>query len=490
LPIAGPISKEITERLAFLREVGLDYLTLDRSGDTLSGGETQRIRLAAQLGSNLRGVCYILDEPTIGLHPTDNKRLLGSLRQLKEKGNTIIVVEHDTETMRQADTLIELGPGAGRAGGEMVARGDFSSLRRDSHTLTGRWFGTDVQAIMNISRAKEPGAGGWLEVTGARARNLKDVRARIPLGVLTCVTGVSGAGKSSLVHEIIYRGLLERVGKKNTLLNTDLDAMVGHESLHRVLEVDHNPIGRTPRSIPATYVGVWDEIRKLFAMLPESRARGFMPGRFSFNVKGGRCETCKGQGQIRIEMSFLPNVHVPCESCMGSRFNPDTLTVKFKGRTIADVLNMTVEEASQLFLAFPKISGPLRVLGDLGLGYLTLGQASPTLSGGEAQRIKLAGELGNHRNPTLYILDEPTTGLHRADVKRLLDVLHALTGHGHTVLVIEHNMDFVWASDYVVDLGPGSGDNGGRIVAEGTPMEIMRHSAHSMTARSLKENLE
>jgi excinuclease ABC subunit A len=485
--IAGPISKEITERLAFLNEVGLDYLSLDRSGDTLSGGESQRIRLAAQLGSNLRGVCYILDEPTIGLHPTDNMRLLDSLRRLKEKGNTIIIVEHDTETMRQADTLIELGPGAGRAGGELVARGSFSSLCRDPHTLTGQWFGKEIHEVLEIRDRKEPGAGGWLEITGAKARNLKNIRARIPLGALTCITGVSGAGKSTLVHEVVYRGLLERVGKRDGKYSARIDGMKGHEALQRVLEVDHNPIGRTPRSIPATYVGVWDEIRKLFAMLPEAKARGFLPGRFSFNVKGGRCETCKGQGQIRVEMNFLPNVHVPCETCRGSRFNAETLAVSFKGKTIADVLNMTVDEAAQLFIAFPKIAMPLKVLNDLGLGYLTLGQASPTLSGGEAQRIKLAGELGNHRGATLYILDEPTTGLHRADVKRLLDVLHALTGFGHTVLVIEHNMDFVWASDYVLDVGPGSGDAGGRIVAEGSPVELVGQAERSLTARSLRE---
>ena len=485
IPIAGPISKEITERLAFLKEVGLDYLALDRSGDTLSGGETQRIRLASQLGSNLRGVCYILDEPTIGLHPTDNERLLDSLGQLKKKGNTIIVVEHDTETMKRADTLIELGPGAGRAGGLLVAEGSFNTLCHDPRTLTGQWFGKPLGELFNIPPARKPGEAGWLEVFGAKARNLKNLHVRIPLGMLTCITGVSGAGKSTLLNEVIYRGLTDRLGRRYGGYNPAIEGMSGHEAIHRVMEVDHNPIGRTPRSIPGTYVGVWDEIRKLFASLPEAKARGFSPGRFSFNVKSGRCETCKGQGEVRVEMHFLPDVYVPCESCGGARFNTETLAVTFKGKTIADVLAMTIDEAAGHFEAFPRIAGPLRILSDLGLGYLTLGQPSPTLSGGEAQRIKLAGELGNLRIPTLYILDEPTTGLHRADVKRLLDVLRALTANGHTLLVIEHNMDFVWASDYVVDLGPGSGEQGGRIVAQGTPEEIVRKPGRSATARAL-----
>jgi len=488
-PIAGPISKEIRGRLAFLKEVGLDYLALNRSGDSLSGGEAQRIRLAAQLGSNLRGVCYILDEPTIGLHPTDNERLLQSLKRLKNKGNTIVVVEHDAETMKQADSLIELGPGAGRNGGRLVAQGSFKHLCQRPDTLTGQWFGKPLEAIVAVPEPKpaenNAGNGQWLQVVGAAVRNLKDIQVKIPLGALTCITGVSGAGKSTLVHEVVYRGLQERLGRPYGRENTALAEMTGEDSLRRVLEVDHNPIGRTPRSIPATYVGVWDEVRKLFAALPQAKARGFSPGRFSFNVAGGRCEECKGQGQAKVKMNFLPDVYVPCDACGGKRFNKETLTINYKGKSIADVLAMTIDEAAQLFAALPKIVRPLRILVDLGLGYLTLGQPSPTLSGGEAQRIKLAGELGNHHGHTLYILDEPTTGLHRADVKRLLQVLRALNRHGHTVLVIEHNLDFIRASDYVIDLGPGSGDAGGRVVAAGTPSEMLGQSKYSATARAL-----
>ncbi|MFZ2445089.1 MAG: excinuclease ABC subunit UvrA [Syntrophobacteraceae bacterium] len=483
LPIGGPISKEIGERLSFLEKVGLDYLSLDRSGDTMSGGETQRIRLAAQLGSNLRGVCYILDEPTIGLHPADNLKLLESLDRLKQKGNTVIVVEHDPETMKSADTLIELGPEAGAGGGMVVAEGSFGELSRRKETLTGRWFAKPLGELFEIPARKEAGASGWIEFSGANARNLKNIDVRVPLGVLVTVTGVSGAGKSTLVHEVIHDGLAQGLRRRGA---AEADGSNGHGRVHRVLEVDHNPIGRTPRSNPATYIGVWDDIRKFFALLPESRTRGYGPGRFSFNVKGGRCEACKGQGRIKVEMSFLPDVFVPCEACSGGRFNPETLAARYRGKTIADVLEMTVDEAVELFSAMSRIARPLGVLSDLGLGYLKLGQPSPTLSGGEAQRIKLAGELGNSRSATLYILDEPTTGLHRADIKRLLDVLRALTGHGHTVLVIEHNTDFIWASDYVIDLGPGSGDAGGRIVAQGTPEDIVKTArSASLTAKAL-----
>jgi len=490
MPIAGPIAKEIGERLSFLEKVGLSYLSLDRSGDTLSGGETQRIRLAAQLGSNLRGVCYILDEPTIGLHPADNLKLLESLERLKEKGNSVIVVEHDPETMKRADRLIELGPAAGAGGGTIVAEGSFEELCNDPGTLTGQWFGKPLSELFEMPSRKEAGKWGWLEFAGAKARNLKDIEARIPLGLLVSITGVSGAGKSTLVREVIHNGLSERLRRQE--VNSGREEGGGEfPGIHRVLEVDHNPIGRTPRSIPATYIGVWDEIRKFFALLPESRARGYGPGRFSFNVKGGRCEECKGQGRIKVEMNFLPNVFVPCEACDGGRFNADTLSVLYRGKTIADVLEMTVDEAVELFSALSRISRPLQILSDLGLGYLKLGQASPTLSGGEAQRIKLAGELGNNRNKSLYILDEPTTGLHRADIKRLLDVLRALTDHGHTVLVIEHNTDFVWASDYVIDLGPGSGPEGGRIVAQGAPEQLAsKKKTDSLTANALRPYLK
>lgn len=485
LPIAAPIAKEISTRLSFLEKVGLDYLALDRSGDTLSGGETQRIRLAAQLGSNLRGVCYILDEPTIGLHPADNRKLLESLQQLRNKGNSVVIVEHDAETMQKADLLVELGPEAGANGGRIVAEGTFRSLSRKSSTLTGKWFGKGLAELYAMHSRKGAGESGWLEFSGARSRNLKKIDVRVPLGTLVTVTGVSGAGKSTLVHEIIYRGLSQVLKKQyGESANRAFDSIAGHEKVTRVLEVDHNPIGRTPRSIPATYIGVWDEIRKFFAMLPDSRAHGFGPGRFSFNVKGGRCEECKGQGEVKVAMNFLPDVFVPCESCGGKRFNAETLSIVYKEKSIADVLEMTVDEAVETFSALSRISKPLQILSNLGLGYLKLGQSSPTLSGGEAQRIKLAGELGNGRNATIYILDEPTTGLHRADIKRLLDVLRALTDRGHTVLVIEHNTDFIWASDYIIDLGPGSGERGGSIVAQGTPEEVMA-SEGSLTGEAL-----
>ncbi|MGC9196376.1 MAG: excinuclease ABC subunit UvrA [Syntrophobacteraceae bacterium] len=481
LPVAEPIAKEVTQRLSFLEKVGLGYLSLDRSGETLSGGETQRIRLAAQLGSNLRGVCYILDEPTIGLHPADNAKLLESLHRLRDKGNSVIIVEHDTETMKQADLVVELGPGAGKNGGKVMGAGSFEKLAGNGATLTGKWFGKPLDQLWEIPPRKKAGESGWLEFKDARVRNLKAIDVRLPLGLLISVTGVSGAGKSTLVKEVVYRRLSE-LGDFTTLPS-------GPSGMapKRVLEVDHNPIGRTPRSIPATYIGVWDDIRKFFAMLPDARARGFGPGRFSFNVKGGRCEECKGQGRAKVEMNFLPDVFVPCETCSGSRFNCETLDIRFKGRSIADVLAMPVDEAVELFSSIPRISRQLKVLGDLGLGYLELGQPSPTLSGGEAQRIKLAGELGNSRTPSLYILDEPTTGLHRADTKRLVDVLRALTNHGHTVLVIEHNTDFIWASDYVIDIGPGSGDDGGRIVAEGTPEDIAAARKKSLTGRALAQ---
>jgi excinuclease ABC subunit A len=497
LPIVGPILKEIRDRLGFLRQVGLGYLELSRGGDTLSGGETQRIRLAAQLGSNLRGICYILDEPTIGLHSADNERLLDMLEILKGRGNTVVVVEHDVETMRRADRLIELGPGAGLQGGRVIAQGSYAELCHDSRTLTSQW----CDAVKEVSAPRADGspalpeAGsasvtGWLSVVGAGARNLRGIDVNLPLGTLACVTGVSGSGKSTLVREVVFQGLLERLGRLPGNGTGGCLSMSGHDLLQRVLEVDHNPIGRTPRSTPATYVGIWDEIRKVLAALPEARARGFTPGRFSFNVRGGRCETCQGQGEVRVEMNFLPDVYVPCETCGGTRFNSETLQVRYRSQTVADILAMTIEQARNLFAPFPRMARTLKVLEDLGLGYLTLGQPSPTLSGGEAQRIKLAGELGSTRLKTLYILDEPTTGLHRADIERLLRVLRALTAQGHTVLVIEHNLDFIWASDYLIDLGPGSGPAGGELTAWGSPREVvLGNFPRSATAKALRRHL-
>lgn len=485
-PIVEPIFKEMMERTDFLMRVGLDYLELNRAGDTLSGGEAQRIRLAAQLGSNLRGICYILDEPTIGLHPADNERLLRSLKQLQERGNTVIVVEHDPDTMQVADQLLELGPGAGRSGGRLTATGRFADLSRDPQSLTGQWFGATALARLEQNSTAVPGTSGWLEIVGAGANNLKQIDVRVPLGMLTCITGVSGSGKSTLVEEVIYRGLLGRLGSDPPVQDSRYRALTGFETLTRVLSVDHNPIGRTPRSTPATYTGIWDEIRRIFAAVSESRARGFNAGRYSFNVKGGRCEVCKGQGTVRVEMNFLPDVYVPCDACNGRRFNEETLTIRYKGSHIADVLAMTINQACDFFDSYRKILKPLQVLKDLGMGYLTLGQPSPTLSGGEAQRLKLASELSNQRSPTCYLLDEPTTGLHRADVVRLIRVLKALVNHGHTVVVIEHNLDFVRASDYVIDLGPGSGRDGGRVVVAGTPQEVLRHTEVSATARALQ----
>ncbi|MDL1971157.1 MAG: excinuclease ABC subunit UvrA [Candidatus Desulfofervidaceae bacterium] len=477
--IAKPIIPEIFKRLSFLNQVGLGYLTLDRSGDTLSGGEAQRIRLAAQLGSNLRGVCYILDEPTIGLHPRDNAMLIEVLKTLRDRGNTVLVVEHDAATIKAADFVIDLGPGAGKEGGRVIATGTPAEIKANPHSLTGEYLKRGLK--LNTSPVK---MARWLHIKGARAFNLKGFDVAIPLGTFTCVTGVSGSGKSSLVMEVVYKGLKARL-QKVTPPDNHVD-MIGWEAIKRVLVVDHSPIGRTPRSTPATYVGVWDEIRHLFAQVPAARAKGYKPGRFSFNVRGGRCEHCAGQGKIKVEMNFLPDVYVDCEVCNGKRFNEETLAITYKGKNIAEVLNMTIAEAAAFFSAIPRISHPLKILEEMGLGYLTLGQPSHTLSGGEAQRIKLTEELcKKSQGKTLYILDEPSTGLHMADVEKLIKVLRKLVEVGNTVLVIEHNLDIIAAADYIIDLGPEGGEKGGELVASGSPGEII-HCPRSYTGQWLK----
>ena len=484
--IAANIMKEIVPRLRFLQEVGLSYLTLDRRADTLSGGEAQRIRLAAQLGSNLRGVCYILDEPTIGLHPRDNKMLLGTLTALREHGNTVVVVEHDEATIEAADLVIDLGPGGGVHGGTLVAMGPPSTLRRHPQSITGRFLGQPrrrqgpLRDVANLPR---------LLVRGAAEHNLKHIDVEIPVGAWTCVTGVSGSGKSTLVRDVLYAGMRRRLGLYSGRVGTH-KAITGAMDIERVVEVDQTPIGRTPRSIPASYVGFFDEIRRLYAMTPDARLRGYTAGRFSFNVKGGRCETCAGQGKIKMEMSFLPEVYVTCERCNGQRYGDETLAIRYGGKSIAEVLNMTVEEAADFFAAVPIVGEPLRLLHAIGLDYLTLGQGSNTLSGGEAQRIKLAYELGKQsRGRTLYVLDEPTTGLHFADIEKLIDVLHRLVDRGNTVVTIEHNLDIIKEADWIVDLGPEGGDAGGEVVAIGPPTEIIANGVRSHTARYLRKFL-
>ncbi len=485
--IAEPILKEIAPRLSFLKEVGLSYLTLNRRADTLSGGEAQRIRLAAQLGSNLRGVCYILDEPTIGLHPRDNTRLIHTLRNLQQRGNTVLVVEHDEQTIQSADIVVDLGPGAGVHGGKVIAMGSPRELRRNPDSVTGRFLDSTHPRLGPLRPLEDRPR---LSILGAREHNLRDVDVHIPVGTWTCVTGVSGSGKSSLVQEVLVKGLKKKLGLFPGRAGLH-ERIEGADPIERVVEVDQTPIGKTPRSVPASYVGFWDEMRKLFAMLPEARARGYQPGRFSFNVKGGRCETCAGQGQIKMEMSFLPDVYVACEVCEGNRYNSETLEVAYNGKNIADVLKMTIEEAATFFHGVPKIARPLRLLDDIGMGYITLGQASNTLSGGEAQRIKLAYELAKEsRGKTLYVLDEPTTGLHFADIEKLIRTLHLLVDKGNTVVTIEHNLDIVKEADYVIDLGPEGGAGGGQIVACGPPAELIKNGRHSYTAQCLKEYLQ
>lgn len=487
LAIAHQILKEIKQRLTFLINVGLDYLTLDRTAATLSGGESQRIRLATQIGSQLMGVLYILDEPSIGLHQRDNRRLINTLLRLRDLGNTVIVVEHDRETIESADHVIDLGPGAGEDGGHVVATGPPEQIKNEPRSITGKYL--SGEKYIPVPKTRRKGNGRFLILKGARGNNLKNIDVKIPLGMFVCVTGVSGSGKSTLINETLYRALKRELYRsKETPL--PYDAIEGLENIDKVVDIDQSPIGRTPRSNPATYTGTFTPIRDLFARLPESKVRGYKPGRFSFNVKGGRCEACEGDGIIKIEMHFLPDVYVTCEACKGKRYNRETLEIKYKGKTIADVLDMTVTEALRFFENVPVIRRKLQTLYDVGLGYIKLGQPATTLSGGEAQRVKLATELSKvATGKTLYILDEPTTGLHFEDIKYLLNVLNRLVDKGNTVIVIEHNMDVIKTADYIIDLGPEGGDDGGTIVAEGTPEEIIQNP-RSYTGQHLKIELE
>ncbi len=484
--IAAQILKEIGSRLRFLQSVGLSYLTLSRSSGTLSGGESQRIRLATQIGSSLMGVLYILDEPSIGLHQRDNDKLLDTLRRLRDLGNTLIVVEHDEDTMRAADWLIDIGPGAGALGGQVVSAGTPQQVMADPNSLTGQYLSGKKR--IEVPAHRRPGNGKWLTVRGAKENNLKNIDVSVPLGTLTCVTGVSGSGKSSLVNEIIFKRLGADLNRMKAHPGRH-DAIEGEEHLDKVINIDQSPIGRTPRSNPATYTNLFNDIRDLFASLPDAKARGYGPGRFSFNTKGGRCEACCGDGVLKIEMHFLADVYVPCEVCHGKRYNRETLEVRYKGKSIADVLEMTVDEALPFFSALPKIAARLQTLQDVGLGYVKLGQSSTTLSGGEAQRVKLATELSKRSTGrTIYILDEPTTGLHADDVKKLLAVLQRLVEAGNTVLVIEHNLDVIKCADYLIDLGPEGGIGGGTVVATGTPEQVADTPA-SYTGQYLKKLL-
>ena len=484
--IAHEILKTLHERLGFLVNVGLDYLTLDRAAATLSGGEAQRIRLATQIGSGLVGVVYVLDEPSIGLHARDNQRLIDTLKRLRDQGNTLIVIEHDEETMRSADWLIDVGPGAGLRGGEIVAQGTPEEFIAHPTSLTGQYLAGRREVPVPVKRRKP--SGRWLTIKGARANNLKDIDVSFPLGLLIGVTGVSGSGKSTLVNDILYRSLALELNRVR-VRPADHDGVVGLDHLEKVVDIDQSPIGRTPRSNPATYTGVFDLVRDAFANLPEAKLRGYKPGRFSFNVRGGRCEACRGDGIIRIEMHFLPDVYVPCEVCKGKRYNRETLEVKLRGRSIADVLDLTVEEAVEFFHPYPRIAKKLRTMEEVGLGYVKLGQPATTLSGGEAQRVKLAAELSRQGlYGTFFILDEPTTGLHMEDVANLLTVLQRLVDEGSTVVVIEHNLDVVKTCDWLIDLGPEGGEAGGYVVAAGPPEELAEHGA-SYTGAYLKGHL-
>jgi excinuclease ABC subunit A len=486
--IAGPILKEVRERLRFLVDVGLDYLTLGRAAESLSGGEAQRIRLATQIGSRLVGVLYILDEPSIGLHQRDNARLLATLEQLRDLGNTVIVVEHDEETMRAADYILDLGPGAGKHGGEVIAAGTVKDIEKNPNSITGKYLRGKIRIEVPRQR-RPPEAHRMLSIRGARAHNLRNLNVDIPLGLFVAITGVSGSGKSTLIEDILHRSLARHFYRARVIPGAH-DRITGFEHIDKVIDIDQSPIGRTPRSNPATYTGLFTPIRELFAELPEAKIRGYGPGRFSFNVKGGRCEACQGDGLVKIEMHFLPDVYVPCDVCKGRRYNRETLEVRFRGITIADALELTVQDALEFFQNQPRIFPKLQTLSDVGLGYIHLGQSATTLSGGEAQRVKLATELSKRdTGRTFYILDEPTTGLHFEDVRVLLDVLHRLVDRGNTVLVIEHNLDVVKTADWIVDLGPDGGNRGGSVVAAGTPEQVAATPA-SYTGEFLKPLLE
>ena len=484
--IAREILKEIRARLGFLNSVGLDYLTLARKAGTLSGGEAQRIRLATQIGSALVGVLYILDEPSIGLHQRDNGKLIATLKKLRDIGNSVIVVEHDEETMESADYIVDIGPGAGIHGGEVVATGSPAEIAACTKSITGDYL--SGRKVIPVPRERRPGNGSFLKIVGARENNLKSLTVSIPLGTFTAVTGVSGSGKSTLVNMILYRTLARELNRANAWPGK-CDRVEGIENLDKVIDIDQSPIGRTPRSNPATYTGLFGDIRTLFTKTPDAKSRGYGPGRFSFNVRGGRCEACEGDGVKRIEMHFLPDVYVKCDVCHGMRYNRDTLEVRYKGKNIYEVLELSVEEALAFFDGIPMITRKLQTLYDVGLGYIKLGQSSTTLSGGEAQRVKLATELSKRATGrTIYVLDEPTTGLHTADVAQLIEVLQRLVDAGNTVLVIEHNLDLIKTADHIVDLGPEGGDAGGTLVAEGTPEEVAENP-NSYTGQYLRKKL-
>ena len=484
--IGEQVLKEINERLNFLKNVGLDYLTLSRTAGTLSGGESQRIRLATQIGSSLVGVCYVLDEPSIGLHQRDNNKLLKTLRELTDLGNTLIVVEHDEDTMYMADHIVDIGPGAGIHGGYIVAEGTVEDIKNNPNSITGQYLSHKL--VIETPKTRRKPNGKWIEIIGAEENNLKNIDVKIPLGLFTCITGVSGSGKSSMTNEILYKAIAQKVNKAKIKPGKYKD-IKGLENLDKVIVIDQSPIGRTPRSNPATYTGMFDSIRDVFAMTNEAKIRGYKKGRFSFNVKGGRCDACKGDGILKVEMHFLPDVYVPCEVCKGKRYNRETLQVKYKGKTISDVLEMTVEEGAKFFENIPKIKKKLDTLFDVGLGYIKIGQSSTELSGGEAQRVKLATELSKRNTgKTIYILDEPTTGLHSADIHKLIKVLNQLVEGGNTMIVIEHNLDVIKTADYIIDLGPEGGDKGGEVVAVGTPEEVSKVKA-SYTGHFLKKML-